>query len=72
MNISDERVPMAGRAGLAVADRWLKSRAQTVKGKPSSTGISGWAGEAKMRGTPVFYQKIEEKIPVFVAFPPTT
>ena len=42
--------PIAGRAGLAVADRWLKPRAQTIKGKPSSTGISGWAGEAKNTG----------------------
>ena len=31
----------AGRAGLAVADRQLKPRARTIKGKPSSTGIGG-------------------------------
>ena len=42
--------PIAGCAGLAVADRWLKPRAQTIKGKPGSTGISGWAGEAKKTG----------------------
>ena len=33
--------PAAGRAGLAVADRQLKPRARTIKGKPSSTGIGG-------------------------------
>ena len=44
--------PIAGCAGLAVADRWLKlkPRAQTIKGKPGSTGFSGWAGEAKKTG----------------------
>jgi hypothetical protein len=63
--------PAAGRAGLAVADRQLKPRAQAIKGKPSSTGVGGyhrWVRQ-KRRGMPVFYQKIEEKMPVLTAFP---